>query len=181
MLYLGLKKKYECLAVHSIYIGPNFKKNVEAAFKGKIPSDPPIYIYCPSKIDNTMAPEGKEAVNVMIRVPNTASKKIVWNEKLIKKMRDRLIQSLQKIAGLEDIDENIEFESCMTPKDLEARFNSIYGNAFGISHSLTQTAFLRPQIKSRDYDNLFFVGDSVHPGTGVSLVLLGSRLLSEYF
>lgn len=180
VLYIGLKKKYECLTVHNIYIAPNFKKNIEAAFKGKIPLDPSLYIYCPSKIDNTMAPEGKDAINVMVRVPNTVNKKIIWNEKLVKKMRDRLIQSLQEVNGLEDINENIEFESYLTPKDLEERYNSFYGNAFGISHNLTQTAFLRPQIKCRDFNNLYFIGDSVHPGTGVSLVLLGSKLLCEY-
>lgn len=180
MLYLGLKKKYECLSVHNIYIGPNFKKNVEAAFKGKIPVEPPLYIYCPSKIDTTMAPEGKDVINVMIRVPNSSYKNIVWDEKLVKKLKDRLIQTLQKIKGLDDINENIEFESHLTPIDLEEKFNSPYGNGFGISHDLTQTAFLRPQIKSKDFDNLYFIGDSVHPGTGVSLVLLGSKLLCEY-
>lgn len=60
------------------------------------------------------------------------------------------------------------------------KINSSDGNAFGISHSLTQTAFLRPEIKLRDFDNLYFIGDSIHPGTGVSLVLLGSKLLCEY-
>ena len=85
MLYLGLRKKYDCLSVHNIFIGPNYKKNIEAAFKGKVPLDPSVYIYCPSKIDDTMAPEGKDAINVMIRVPNTKNKKIVWNEKNGKK------------------------------------------------------------------------------------------------
>lgn len=180
ILYIGLKKKYECLSVHNIVIGSNFNKNIEAAFNGKIPLDPPLYIYCPSKIDSTMAPEGKDAINVMVRVPNTMNKEIIWDEERIKKMRDKLIQSLRKVNGLEDIDDNIEFESYLTPKDLETRFNSPYGNAFGISHNLTQTAFLRPQIKSKDFNNLYFIGDSVHPGSGVSLVLLGSKLLCEY-
>jgi phytoene desaturase len=127
-----------------------------------------------------MAPEGKDTINVMVRVPNMINKHIIWDEKLVKKMRDRLIQSLRKVSGLGDIEDNIEFESYLTPKDLETRFNSSYGNAFGISHSLTQTAFLRPQIKSKDFTNLYFLGDSVHPGTGVSLVLLGSKLLCEH-
>ena len=35
MLYIGLKKKYECLSVHNMYIGSNFIKNIETAFKGK--------------------------------------------------------------------------------------------------------------------------------------------------
>lgn len=180
MAYLGLKKKYKSLEVHNMYIGPNFKKNIQAAFKRKIPLEPSLYIYCPSKIDDTMAPEGKDAINVMIRVPNTFHTKIIWNKAQIKKMRDRLMQALQKIEGFEDINNNIEFEKYLTPKDLEEKFNCSYGNAFGISHNLTKTAFLRPQIKSQQFNNLYLIGDSVHPGSGVSLVLLGSKLLCEY-
>jgi len=180
MLYLGLKKKYDSLAVHNIYIGKNFKKNIEAAFLGKLPQEPSLYIYCPSKIDETMAPPGKDAINVMLRVPNTKESKISWNNQQIKKMRELLLQNLTKIKGLEDINANIQYENYLTPKDFEERFNSRYGNAFGISHNLPQTAFLRPQIKSPDFDNLYFVGDSIHPGAGVSLVLIGNKLLLEY-
>lgn len=180
MAYLALKKKYNSLEVHNIYIGSNFKKNIQAAFKSNIPKEPSLYIYCPSKIDATMAPEGKDAINVMIRVPNTLGKKIDWNETQVKIMRDLLMNSLRKVQGLEDIDDYIEFEQYLTPKDLEDKFNSTYGNAFGISHNLKQTAFFRPQIKSKYFNNLYFIGDSVHPGTGVSLVLLGSKLLCQY-
>lgn len=180
MIYLGLKKKYDTFNVHNIYIGPNFKKNLEAAFKGRLPLQPSFYIYCPSKIDPSMAPEGKDAINVMVRVPNTFDGSIVWDEKQIKSMRDILVQSLQKIKGLEDINENIQYERYLTPTELEESFNCSYGSAFGIKHNLAQTAFFRPQIKSMDFKNLYFIGDSVHPGTGVSLVLLGSELLCQY-
>lgn len=180
MAYLALKKKFNSLEVHNIYIGSDFKKNIQAAFKGNIPLHPSLYIYCPSKIDDTMAPEGKDAINVMVRVPNTLDKKIDWNKTQVKLMRELIMNSLKKLQGLEDINDNIEFEQYLTPKDLEENFNCTYGNAFGISHNLKQTAFFRPQIKSRQFENLYFVGDSVHPGTGVSLVLLGSKLLCEY-
>lgn len=180
MIYLGLKKNYKSLQVHNIYIGPNFKKNIEAAFRGRLPLQPSFYIYCPSKIDPSMAPEGKDSINVMVRVPNTLDSPIIWDEKQIKNMRNILIQSLQKIKGLEDIHENIQYESYLTPTDLQENFNCYYGSAFGIKHNLAQTAFLRPQIKSLDFKNLYFIGDSVHPGTGASLVLLGSELLCQY-
>ena len=149
MLYIGLTKKYECLSVHNIYIGPNFKKNIEAAFKGKIPiRSVSIYLLPYAKIDDTMAPPGKDAINVMIRGSQIPGIKILSGMKnLVKKMRDKLIKALQKVNGLEDINDNIEFESYLTPKDFEVKFNSFYGNAFGISHNLTQTAFLRHSNK----------------------------------
>ncbi|MCJ7688956.1 MAG: phytoene desaturase family protein, partial [Clostridiaceae bacterium] len=61
IMYLGLKKKYPQFQVHSHFLGEDFKNNIEAAFKGKLPENPSLYIYCPSKIDETMAPKDKES------------------------------------------------------------------------------------------------------------------------
>jgi phytoene desaturase len=67
----------------------------------------------------------------------------------------------------------------MAPKDLKESFNSYGGTAFGLSHTLSQTIYFRPHLKFRSVKNLWFVGSSVHPGTGVSMVLLSSKLVSE--
>ena len=56
IMYLGLKKKYPQLQVHNLFLGEDFKNNIEAPFKGTLPEKPSLYIYCPSKIDETMAP-----------------------------------------------------------------------------------------------------------------------------
>ncbi len=62
---------------------------------------------------------------------------------------------------------------------MQASFNSYYGTAFGLSHTLTQTNYFRPHLKSPNTENLYFVGSSVHPGTGASIVLLSSKLVVE--
>jgi len=179
ILYLGLKKKYTCLKVHNIFLGVDFKENISAPFEGDIPSQPSLYLYCPSAIDKTMAPEGKEAISVIVRVPNLLKVDVKWSSATIKELRANILSILKKVKGLEDIEENIEYESYLTPVDLQERFNCYEGNGFGISHNLNQSAFLRPQIKNSDVEGLYFVGDSVHPGTGASLVLLGSKLLCD--
>jgi len=179
IIYLGLKKKYPNLLVHNLYLGDNFKENIEDAFKGKIPKNPPMYIYCPSSIDGSMAPKNKECLNIMVRVPNLISNKINWNEDTINLLRKRIFSKLIKIKGLEDIEENIIYESYLTPEDFLNSFNSYGGTAFGFSHTLTQTNYFRPHIKSPTVKNLYFVGSSVHPGTGVSMVLLSSKLVAE--
>lgn len=179
IIYLGLKKKYKNLSVHNLYINDDFKENIEGTFKGKLPTKPSFYIYCPSAIDEKMASNSKESLNIMVRVPNLYFDKIKWDKKAIHSFRRKIIDTISTIKGLEDIEGNIIYESYLTPKDLQASFNAHYGTAFGLSPTLAQTNYFRPHLKSPNVQNLYFVGSSVHPGTGASIVLLSSKLVVE--
>jgi phytoene dehydrogenase-like protein len=44
---------------------------------------------------------------------------------------------------------------------------------------LTQMAYLRPANKHPHYRNLYFVGASTHPGTGIPTAMVSARLVSE--
>ena len=179
IIYLGLNKKYPQLQIHNLFLGEDFKNNIEAPFKGSLPENPSIYIYCPSKIDETMAPKDKESLNIMVCVPNLLFDEIHWDTKDKASLRKRIFEKLRRIDGLEDIEENIIYESYLTPKDLKESFNSYGGTAFGLSHTLSQTNYFKPHLKLRSVKNLWFAGSSVHPGTGVSMVLLSSKLIAE--
>lgn len=179
IIYLGLKKKYTELAVHNIYLGENFKENIESPFKGNLPKDPSFYIYCPSRVDRSMVKNHGDCLNIMLRVPNLFFEEIIWNENTIDLLKNTILQKLKNLKGLEDIEENIEYINYLTPKDMECRFNAYGGTAFGLSPTLTQTNYFRPHFKSTKADNLFFVGNSVHPGPGLSLVLNSSKLVTE--
>lgn len=179
IIYLGLKKKYPQLEVHNIYLGENFKENIESAFTGNLPNNPSFYIYCPSRIDRSMVKNHGDCLNIMLRVPNLFFKEIVWDKNTINLLKNTILKELKNINGLEDIEENIEYINCLTPLDMESRFNAYGGTAFGLSPTLTQSNYFRPHFKSSKADNLFFVGGSVHPGPGVSLVLNSSKLVTE--
>lgn len=179
IIYLGLNKKYKNLNVHNIYINKNFKLGIEAPFKGIVSKYPSLYIYCPSSIDNTMCDEGKETLNIMVRVPNLEVGNAKWDKKYITSYRNHIINQLKKIKGLEDIEENIIYESYLTPMDLKNKFNAYNGTAFGLSHKLSQTMYFRPHIKDKNIKNLYFIGSSTHPGNGVSVIIEGSKVLVE--
>lgn len=179
ILYLGLKKKYPELSVHNLYLGDNFRENVEMAFTGDLPKSPVLYMYCASKIDKSQAPPGMETLNITVRVPNLLFNKFDWNDDTVNTLKSQIFDQLRRIKGLEDIQENVIYESFLTPKDMLTRFNAYNGSAFGLSPSLIQSNYFRPHIKSRAAENLYFVGSSVHPGTGVSMVLLSSKLAAE--
>ena len=58
-------------------------------------------------------------------------------------------------------------------------YNSYKGNAYGLANILTQTAFLRPKIKSRKVRNLFFTGQLTVPGPGVPPSIISGKIVSE--
>lgn len=59
-------------------------------------------------------------------------------------------------------------------------FVSLYlGAILGMSHSIPQVLNYRPSIRSDVFKNLYFVGASVHPGTGVPIVLCGAKLVQR--
>ncbi|WP_243098271.1 phytoene desaturase family protein [Serpentinicella alkaliphila] len=157
----------------------NFKDNIDYAFTGKLPIEPSFYIYSPTQIDQSMAINNGEIINVVVRVPNLLFKGIEWDNHTIETMRDRIIKTLKNIKGLEDIEDNIEFVDYLTPIDLKEDYNSYAGAAFGLSPTLTQTNYFRPHLKLDTINNLYFVGASVHPGPGVSIVLLSSKLVVQ--
>ena len=179
MMYLGLSKEYKDLEVHNLYIGKDFKKNIQYAFKGKLPKNPSIYLYYPSKIDKTVSGQFSSILNVMIRVPNLKDGNIKWNKKTIQNFRNIVINELKNIDGLENIENEILYESYLTPVILKYKFYSSNGTAFGLSHKLTQTAYFRPHIKDENIKGLYYIGSSTHPGNGVSVIIDGSKLVAD--
>lgn len=179
IMYLGVKKKYNHLKVNNIYIPKNFNENINAPFHGKIPDSPPLYIYCPSSIDNSMAPSGCDSINVMMRVPNLEFKDISWDKTTIESCKKVILNTLKSIKGLEDIEDNIDYISYTNPKTFLEEYNTYAGTAFGLSHTLTQTNYFRPQCKLNNINNLYFTGASIHPGNGVSMVIKSSKICTE--
>ncbi len=81
--------------------------------------------------------------------------------------------------GASDLDEHLKFEMSFTPPDWQSRFNLAKGSTHGLSHNLLQMGYLRPHNRHARYRNLYFVGASTHPGTGLPTVLVSARLAAE--
>lgn len=177
ILYLGLKNKFPELSVHNLYLNDDFKENIQCVFTGCLPEKPSLYLYCPSRIDESMAGRGRECLTIVARVPNLFFDKIKWNRDTALLMRRRVLEELKRIKGLEDIEKDIVYENFLTPEDLKTCFNSYGGTAYGLSHTLTQTNYFRPHLKSSEVEGLYFTGSSVHPGAGVSIVLKSGKLV----
>lgn len=81
--------------------------------------------------------------------------------------------------GLPDLRRHIVTRRTFTPADFTARFSATRGEAFGLAHGIDQVGWLRPHNRHPRLRNLYFVGQSTHPGCGIPMVLISSRLVAE--
>jgi len=61
----------------------------------------------------------------------------------------------------------------------EKMFNLHRGSGLGLGHNMGQMAYLRPSYKDEKLKNLFYTGASTTPGTGLPMVVIGSKLTVE--
>lgn len=179
ILRLVLLKKIENFSVHNICISNDFKDEIERIFKGLIPQNPPIYFYYPSSIDQSFVVDGNGSINIMVRVPNLQDNNFKWDNETIELLKNLLKSKLSRISGINDIQNAIAYEEVFTPIDLQEKFNCYLGAAFGLGHTIFQSIFFRPQVYNSKVENLYFVGSSIHPGNGVTMVMKCAKTAAE--
>ncbi len=177
VLLLGVKKQFPQLAHHNIFFSDDYETEFHRIFNLKIfASEPTIYVCASSKSDASQAPEGCENLFVLVNAPYMAEI-TRWHIEAAP-YRDLIVRKLEDF-GFKDLEKNIEFEQIITPEDFERIFNANRGSIYGISSNGIFSAFRRIPNKSKDIENLYFVGGATHPGGGMPLVLLSGKMTSE--
>ncbi|KAJ3217450.1 hypothetical protein HDU67_007920 [Dinochytrium kinnereticum] len=177
--YWGLDRKVPGLNGHNVFLADDYKESFDAIFKKfGLPTAPSFYLHVPSKVDSTAAPEGKEALTVLVPIGHIKpGVKQEWKA-LRAKARSAVLATIAALVpGCESIADWIETEVVNTPEDWKEKFSLWNGSALGLSHNVTQVVYMRPSTRHAEFGNLFFVGASTHPGTGVPIVLCGAKLV----
>ncbi len=176
IFYWGINKTFPELELHNILFSADYKAEFEAIFTQKtISKDPTIYINISSKHIKTDAPEGGENWFTMINVPNNEGQN--WDE-LIAEARKNMILKINRQLNT-DIEKYIVVEEILDPRSIEARTASYQGSLYGSSSNDKFAAFFRQANFSKDIDNLYFIGGSVHPGGGIPLALLSAKITAN--
>ncbi|GAB3068024.1 phytoene desaturase family protein [Salinicoccus sesuvii] len=177
VLYLGMDRKYpEIDNVHNFVFSEDLDTNINQIFDGDILEDPSLYMYVASKIDPSLAPKDKDGIYILMPVSDLSTMKYEWTDEITQLYRDKIIEKIKMLPGMADFDQEIVTEKRMTPHEFEGRFNAYNGATFGLRPTLTQSNHMRPQSKATHCDNLYFTGSSTHPGAGVPIVLLSSKI-----
>jgi phytoene desaturase len=172
----GVAKKHPELAHHNIFFSGDYKKEFTQIFEEKRPpDDPTIYVAITSKSDPDHAPQNGENWFVLLNMPSLTGA-INWRDETAR-MREIVLAKLRQ-KGF-DIENRIEAEFVLSPKDFEKNYFSNRGSIYGISSNSRRTAFKRPTNRSRELKGLYFAGGSTHPGGGIPLVLLSGKIAAE--
>lgn len=177
--FWGLDRTYEELGPHTLFLADEYRANFEAFSHGRaMPADPSLYIHAPARLDPMMAPPGQDTVIAIVPVGHLRDHDEQDWAALRDEAREHVLHRLRTL-GIADLGAHIKFEAVCTPVWWASRFNLAKGATHGLSHRLTQLAYFRPPSRHRRYRNLYFVGASTHPGTGVPTAMISGRLVSE--
>lgn len=182
MYYVALDKYFPELEHHTISFADHYKESLDQ-MSGKSPvssnpEDITIYIRNASMNDPTLSPQGKSGLYIMAFVPNMANEKREWNEELIDHMKKVSLEHIATRCGV-DIRGHIEAEKIFTPQMWRDDMNVHAGAIFSLTHIITQMIFWRPKNKFDELDNMYIVGGSTMPGSGLPVIWESGRIASK--
>jgi phytoene desaturase len=179
MFFWGVDKVYPQIEHHNVFLSTDYKGSFDRIFNEHgMPDDISFYVHAPARTDPAAAPEGQDTLMVLVPVGHMSEKSPQDWDAMVAQARATVLSRLTEL-GVTDLDAHLKFEVVYTAPTWEKLYNLAKGAAFGLSHNFFQVGYLRPQNRHRQYENLYFVGASTHPGTGLPIVLLSARLTTE--
>lgn len=175
LFYLGVDKKINNLLHHNLFFDESFEDHaVEIYEQPAWPKAPLFYACCPSKTDPSVAPIGKE--NIFLLVPLAPNLKD--SEEKREEYLEVLLDRMEKFTGSE-IKKHIVYKRSYCINDFKKDYNAYKGNAYGLANTLMQTAILKPSLKNKNLNNLFYTGQLTVPGPGVPPSIISGEVVAN--
>lgn len=178
VLYLGLNRKYEQLLHHCFVFSDDPHKEFEYIYeRGEPAPDPTCYVCAPSVTEPGVAPEGGESLYILVHTPYRRDGQD-WS-KMLPEYRQKIIEKLERTAGMENLEQHIVTEHSLTPQDIEDRYHVPRGAIYGLaSHGRFFGAF-KPANRSPDVKGLYLAGGAAHPGPGMPMVMMSGWIAAD--
>jgi len=175
LFYLGVNRKIDKLTHHNLFFDEDFNIHADEIYTNpKWPSKPLFYASAPSKTDDSVAPEGSENLFILIPIAPDLEDKEEIREKYYNIVMDRL----ENYVG-HDIRSHVIYKRSFAVDDFKNDYNSYKGNAYGLANTLMQTAFLKPSLKNKKVNNLYYTGQLTVPGPGVPPSLISGLVVAK--
>ena len=163
LFYIGLDKKLKNISHHCLFFDKDFEKHAEEIYSTpRWPSEPLFYASFTSNSDETVAPKNHENMFLLIPIAPDLEDNRIIRERYF----DLIISRLEKLTN-QNIKDHIVYKKSYGIRDFKKDYHSFKGNAYGLANTLMQTAILKPSIKNKKLDNLYFCGQLTVPGPGV--------------
>ncbi|MCB0524808.1 MAG: phytoene desaturase [Saprospiraceae bacterium] len=170
--YLGVSKKLDRLKHHTLFFDENLDQHAYEIYSNpQWPTKPLFYVCCPSKSDDTVAPAGHENLFLLMPLAPGLQDTPELRETYFLMMITRLEKQVQTpILG------HIDYKRSYCINDFVIDYNAYKGNAYGLANTLMQTAILKPKIKNKHINNLFYAGQLTVPGPGVPPSIISGKV-----
>ena len=176
LFYLGIEGQVPNVLHHNLFFDHELDQHAHEIYTDpKWPTKPLFYASAPSKTDDSVAPKGCENMFLLMpTAPGMGGDTEETREKYYNLMMDRL----EKFTG-SNIRNRVVVKRSFAFQDFQSDYNSFKGNAYGLANTLTQTAILKPRLKSKKVSNLYFAGQLTTPGPGVPPCLISGEVVSK--
>lgn len=173
--YLGFDRPLDEFAHHTFFFDSDWDEHFDAVYNNPRWIDTPLfYLHVPSRTDRTCAPEGKEAMFLLVPVApgleDTEEQRQAYLDHTLARMEARTGKALRA---------HLVFQRSMSLSDFQRDYHAYRGNAFGLGQTLFQTAWFRPANRSRKVQNLYFAGQYTVPGTGTTMSMISGEVAAE--
>jgi len=178
VLYLGLNKRYEHLAHHCFVFSRDPHEEFQHIYDlGEPAPDPTCYLASTTRTEAETAPEGGDALYVLVHTPYLRPGQD-WDT-MFPIYRQVILDKLKRTAGMPDLEERIVFERALTPVDIHERYKVLNGAIYGLSSHGRWNGAFKPSNRRRDVDGLFLAGGAAHPGPGMPMVLMSGWIAAD--
>lgn len=175
LFYLGVDKKLDNILHHNLFFDEPLAPHADAIYtRPGWPEKPLFYVSAPSVTDLSVAPAGKE--NLFILIPLAPGLK---DEESKRESYYHLVMNRLEQHTSQDIRRHVIYRRSYAHNDFIADYNAFKGNAYGLANTLTQTALLKPSLKSKKVNNLYYTGQLTVPGPGVPPSLISGGVVAN--
>ncbi len=178
VLYLGLNRRYDQLLHHNFVFSRDPEEEFDWIYhRGEPAPDPSAYVCAPAITEPSVAPEGGEALYVLVHTPYLRPRHD-WKA-MLPPYRDVILDKLEQTAGMAGIRDAIVHESFLTPEEIHHRYRVLNGAIYGLaSHGKFLGAF-KPANRRNDLRGLYLAGGAAHPGPGMPMVLMSGWIAAD--
>jgi len=175
LYYVGVNKRLKNLLHHNLFFDTDFGLHAKEIYDTpKWPEQPLFYVSAPSITDPNIAPEGHE--NLFFLIPVAPG--LEDTPEIREKYFDVILKRLEHLTE-QPIREHIVYNRSYAHADFVQDYHAFKGNAYGLANTLLQTAFLKPSLKNRHLDNLYYTGQLTVPGPGVPPSLISGQVVAS--
>ncbi len=165
----AVRGRTDDIAHHNVFFSLHDEQEFRFLEGGQPAIDPTIYACVSSVTDPSQAPTDSENWFILVNTPAEIG--------LDRKIMTAAVLNRLAERGF-DLRERIDFTRTLVPADFEARYRAIGGAIYGTSSNGKRAAFGRPNNVG-PVDGLYLVGGSSHPGGGLPMVTISSRIVAD--